>query len=377
MTAIAEVADALTIVVAEVREVTWQLDLVGPAARLSSRTRHGALLRVTATHGVTGIGEASPLLDALALPHATWAALHRWADAPAATICEASDCARIAALAAADTPAARFAIETALLDALANARGVSLAQLLAAAPRQRVALNAVVSTLEQAQQAVRRGISTLKLKLGTDTDQDARLVAVLRKHLGQRIRLRGDANQCWPASEVGVRMAALAAADFEYLEEPCPELVRALASADDWTIPVAIDESAHSLDAVEVERLLGDPRTGALVVKPTAVGGFAASMALAEIAARNRKPTVVTHALEGPVATAACAELARALAGGAFADLAVGLDHHPGLAAWQVDVPQLGAPQRSTGELRAASGVGLGFGTSWPELVPTSERQPS
>lgn len=390
----------LAIRAAELRPVRWPLAAGGPAIWQASAQRAGVLLRVSdqlsamGTMGATGaasgrgerdggeligLGEASPLPrtpgDEGELAAAT-AALQRWVDELAARrgplwLGELDDFDRLAEEVVGEVdgkaPAARFALETALLGLLARARRVPLAQLLHPAPAARVEVNAVVEDLESARAAARRGITTFKLKLGLDSDADARTLRAIRDELGPAIRLRGDANQGWPAAEVGDRLAALAAARLDYVEEPCRRLADALEAAAGWPVPVALDETAAELPPGDTERLLAHPAVAAFVAKPTRLGGLFACRRWAEAARRLGKPLVVTHTLEGPIAFAACAELSRALAPDQAVALAVGLDAHPGLAAWRVKPPQLGAA--------AITGArsGLGLEARWRELAPGEE----
>jgi o-succinylbenzoate synthase len=319
-------------------------------AAVASSLAGGAavILEVAATSGARGLGEAAPLPgrspdtvdDALAAA----AALGRHAGARIDSLADA------AALAAALTraPAARFAIEAALVDALARDRGVAVAALLAAAPADTVPINAVVTTREAALAAVARGITTLKVK-PPHPDAARDTVAAIRAAVGPAIALRLDLNRAWAAAEAPSRLAALADLDLAYVEEPCPDAVAVAAAGA--AVPIALDETLA--DHRGPDAALVGPGIAALVIKPTLVGGLARAVALAALARAAGLAAVVTHALEGPIATAACAELARALGG----TTAVGLDAHAGLTRWQrTRVPQL-APDR----IVAAASPGLGL----------------
>jgi hypothetical protein len=61
---------------------------------------------------------------------------------------------------------------------------------------------------------------------------------------------------------------------------------------------------------------------------------------------------IASHALEGPVGTAACAELALVLGG----DQPAGLARHAALDGWALEVAQL-----ATDHVHAAMAPGLGF----------------
>jgi L-alanine-DL-glutamate epimerase-like enolase superfamily enzyme len=130
---------------------------------------------------------------------------------------------------------------------------------------------------------------------------------------------------------------------------------------------LAVDESATELGDDDLCELLLHPRVTALIAKPTRLGGLSNCRRWAAWAALSGKRTVVTHTLEGPVAMAACAELARALAPlqPGSADVAVGLDVHPGLSAWPLPVPQLTASR-----IEAQPRPGLAITMPWPELEP-------
>ncbi|MCL4222865.1 MAG: hypothetical protein KJZ91_00160 [Myxococcales bacterium] len=347
-----------------VRVVPWRRAVAARDARRAWRERGGWLIVIEAA-GRRGIGEASPLpgfapaavvaapRDAVADPGLTGPAL---ADAE---LCAAVMRAAAAAAPVLGAPAARaalrFAAETAVLDLQARARGVRVADLLAAAPAARVPLNAVVADVAGAGAALARGVTTLKVKVDADRAATAARLGALAAALPPGATLRLDANQSWPRAEVPARLAELAAGAcagvVAYVEEPAAALAPSLRAP--LPLPVALDESLAGADREAwLDRALASGAVTALVLKPTVLGGLAACLALAARARAHGVDAVVTHALEGPVATAAAAELARALAPAG----AVGLDRHPTLASWSVAVPQLAAAA-----VIAAPGAGLGL----------------
>jgi L-Ala-D/L-Glu epimerase len=300
------------------RIVPWRREIAAPASDARNRwsERSGSLI-VVEHEGVRGIGEASPLPGFVAAESGYGG----------------------------EAAARRFAVETAVLDARARARGVSVAELLVARPAARVPINAVVHDAAGARAAVARGVRTLKVKAGPDDDIDAFAIGL------PGVRLRVDANQTWPLAEVEARLAALAGGRVEYVEEPAADLAPRLRGR--LPVPIALDESLARADRDEwLDRALASGAVAALVLKPTVLGGFAACAALARRARAYGVAAVVTHALEGPVAMAACAELARALA----PEIAVGLDRHVVLDAWDVAVPQLAGDA-----VVAAPAAGLGL----------------
>ena len=289
------------------------------------------IVGVETAAGARGLGEAFGDVER------STGALAAWARDPAV------DAATI------EPAAARFAIETALLDATGRERGVSVARLLVTTPATRVPINALVASPGEACAAIARGIRTVKLK----TTEPAS-VAAMRAAIGPDVGLRVDVNRRWPLADALSRLGELRELGVEYVEEPCAETLAIAAAAP---VPVALDETLAELD--DTERIA--PPIAAVILKPTRLG-LRRSLALAHHARRLGIAPIVTHAFEGPIATAACAELALAIGG----ERAVGLDTHAGLAAWTTAVPQL-APDavRDT----ARPGLGLDLATLAADLA--------
>jgi o-succinylbenzoate synthase len=309
-----------------VRVVPWRRTLPHSVAdgRNAWSERRGWLL-VVESEGVRGIGEASPLPGFVAGP----------GDAEAET-------ARRAAF--------RFALETAVIDAEARKRGIRFANLIADAALALVPVNALVRDVAGAQAAAARGIQTLKVKVGADHERTMATLRAIREALPD-IGLRVDANQSWPLDEVERRLAAMSELRLQYVEEPAAGLAPTLRTK--LPVPIALDESLATRDRhLWLDQAVASGALAALVLKPTVLGGIAVCRRLAFRAQAHGLAVNITHTLEGPVAVAACAELARALS----LMGAVGLDRHAVLDTWSVQVPQLAGEA-----IIAATGAGLGI----------------
>ncbi|HWO22131.1 MAG TPA: AMP-binding protein [Kofleriaceae bacterium] len=308
----------MRIVAAAHRLARWELDGRGAARGL--RERSALVLEVQTAHGARGQGEAAPL-PGLSLD--TLADAARALEALAARVpLEAGDgldaFAVLAADAAPDATAARFAIEAALTGALAAERGTTLEALLDAvvgAPGWPGPPPSVVVDDEgEARAAAAAGGRALKIKVGPGGDLD-RVRAIAAAAPGVRLRL--DANRTWPRAAVRERLATLASAGLpiDYIEEPCAASHELLGEA--LAIPIALDESLAELARAAPDALdaaLAAPGLGALILKPTLLG-LAGTVVLAARARAARVPAIVTHCLESPVGRAACAALASAIAG--------------------------------------------------------------
>ena len=300
------------------RIVRWPIEPRG-AARGAWRERTALVVGVRCDDGTTGLGEAAPLpgMSIDTLDDAVSASEQLAAQVPLAIDSPAH------ATGIADrvttAPAARFAIETALLTALAQRRRTSVAALWSALPQGELHFATVVDDIADARVAVANGARCLKIK-AISPDRALRIARAV-----PGVRLRVDGNRSWPRLETRRWLAELAALPIDYVEEPC--LDAHLLLAERLPCKLALDESLVTLERDDLERALASPDLAALVLKPTLLGGFSRCLELAALAHRHGVAPVVTHTLEGPIGTAACFELARAIG----ADVPVGLAPHPAL----------------------------------------------
>ncbi len=209
----------------------------------------------------------------------------------------------------------------------------------------------MVDDPDQARSAFAAGIRCFKIKLGADDPLD-RVRAIAAAAPGAMLRI--DANRSWPPTEVVDRLAALAALPIEYVEEPCRDAHRLLAGP--LPCRLALDESLVELAADDLAAALRSPALAAVILKPALLGGLSACLELAAQARASGVAAVASHALEGPIGTAACAELALALAADHAPGPAAGLAPHAALAGWRLPVAQLAADH-----VRPAAAPGLGF----------------
>lgn len=319
------------------REHALEAPLVTARGRYSVRRTLQLTLRDA--NGVEGHGEAAPLpgysIDDLetceqslrAIPEPALVALMTVTDMGALL-------AGVAALLPERTPAARFALETALLDRWARTSQRPLWSWIArylgsrsgdTGPRP-VPLCALVPSHEGAQAAenARRsfalGVRAFKLKIGPVTlsasQRDA--VAAVRV-LGDEVVIRLDANQSLEPERAAETARLLAPFTPEFVEEPFP--AQALPALERFGCGWALDESLQDMSAATLSRHLALPSCRALVLKPTALGGIARCLELASAARERGREVVVSHTLEGPVGWRACAQLALGLGHTAAAGL--------------------------------------------------------
>jgi o-succinylbenzoate synthase len=329
-------------------------------ARATYAQREGFVLRLHDEAGRVGQGEATPLAE-----FGTESLAHCEAALRSARL-EGQVCGtqleEVSALLAGWTlPAARHAVELALLDLLAQRRGLPLARLLSPGARRSLQVNALLSARSpgelaaEARGAARQGYGTLKVKVGgAPVEEDVARLAALRDAVGNGPLLRVDANGAWGADEALEALERLSAFRLALCEQPVPagdlEGWRRVSAA----APCALgaDESL-ALPAV-LEALLASGAAQVLVLKPMVLGGLLPALALARRAAAQGMEAFVTSSLDGVVARAGAAQLAAALPSGALAS---------GLAVGQLfrdEVPHAYSPARGEIALPELAGLGLG-----------------
>jgi o-succinylbenzoate synthase len=203
----------------------------------------------------------------------------------------------------APAPAARYAVECALLDLAAQRASLPLRLWLDPAARDSVEVNATLgapreATPETILASCRSGFRVLKIKVGLETPSvELRRLAALARRLPAGTTLRLDANGAWSLDDASRMLDALNALPIESLEEPLRrptsgELKRLQSSV---AYPLALDETLHRSDGqIDLEAL----PVRRIVLKPAVVGGLRRTQELATRAAGLGIQVVLTSLIE-------------------------------------------------------------------------------
>lgn len=278
------------------------------------------------------------------------------------------------------TPAARAALDTALLDLHAHRAGRTFAEELVATQQiagaewsaarsgSRITTGVLLpggpppAVARAARAAAAAGFRTLKLKLSADTsplDPDLARIAAVRE-AAPEARLRLDANAGWSEAEAYARCEALAPFRPELLEQPvAAEDLAGLARVRSQAVfPIAADEAVRDLPSAQ--RLLDAGAADVLVIKPAAVGGPHAALAIAAKARAAGVEVVVTTFLDAAIGRAAALHVAACIGNGT---------HDAGLATGEWLASDLcSSPEPRAGALTLPSGTGLALSPK-PEPV--------
>jgi L-alanine-DL-glutamate epimerase-like enolase superfamily enzyme len=252
-----------------------------------------------------------------------------------------------AALVPATLPSLRFALETAALD-LSHGGRHQLYTNGFSRGRGAIPINGLVWMGDapfmraQIRQKLAAGYACLKVKIGSlDWVTELALLAEIRAEAGpNQLVLRVDANGAFAPAEALGKLRELAAFDIHSIEQPIaagqwPALAELCRTSP---IPIALDEELIGLtDPSRQEAMLDAVRPPYLVLKPTLLGGHAATRRWIALAEARGMAWWITSALESNIGLNAVAQLTGEYDVGDFAQ---------GLGTGQLYDNNLAAPLR-------------------------------
>jgi o-succinylbenzoate synthase len=343
--------------ISEFRVVHYVLPLRRPwaTARGAIARRQGLLIGLRSGDGARGFGDCAPL-EAAGTESLPQALARLTPVAESSHNCLPQDLSAIVSQWR-DTPAARCAVETALLDIQSQLGGLPLSRCLSGDAGDAVYVNAAGGGLDQdcvprCLSAAAQGYEVIKLKVAQDNiKSEINIIMNILDVLPSNMRLRLDANGGWGLGEAVRLVEVLRDAPIDSLEEPLREpsreALRRLQARVAW--PIALDESIRLWSRSE---WLSDPPARRIVCKPAVHGGLGEALALAQSLEAAGVQTVVTTTLESAAGTWACAHLAAALNNG--------LAHGLGTSDWFAR--NTGAPPPvSHARIELSGRAGLGF----------------
>ena len=241
-------------------------------------------------------------------------------------------------------PALRFALETAVLDLAGGGQHQLYANKFSQGEAG-IPINGLVWMGDaafmraQIRQKLTAGYGCLKVKIGSlDFATELALLAEIRAEASpEQLVLRVDANGAFAPAEALRKLAQLAHFGIHSIEQPIaagqwPALAELCRQSP---IPVALDEELIGLaDPAQQEALLATTRPAYVVLKPTLLGGHAATRRWIDLATQHRLGWWITSALESNIGLNAVAQLTGEYDVAGFAQgLGTGQLYHNNLAA--------------------------------------------
>src|SRR5688500_941403 len=138
-----------------------------------------------------------------------------------------------------------------------------------------------------AREAVEDGFEQIKLKVGSDLDEDVRRLGLAREAVGPDIRIAVDANQRWDVDQAIAWTNELAQFDLAWIEEPTsPDDVLGHARIARGVAPVPVATGEHMANRVIAKQLLQAEAIDVLQIDATRVAGVNENIANLLLAAR-------------------------------------------------------------------------------------------
>src|SRR6202522_3943775 len=145
-------------------------------------------------------------------------------------------------------------------------------------------------------QAVIDGFTQIKLKVGADSGEDVRRMALAREAVGPDIRIAVDANQRWGVAQAEAAIAAIAPWHPYWVEEPTsPDEILGLAVIKTAIAPIKIAVGEHVANRVIFKQILQAGAADILTIDACRVAGVNENIAILLLAAKFQIP-VCPHA---------------------------------------------------------------------------------
>lgn len=166
---------------------------------------------------------------------------------------------------------------------------------------------------EQIQEKIEQGFHCIKLKIGAiDFEKEIELLQYIRKEFSaEAIELRVDANGAFDPDEALEKLQRLSELDLHSIEQPIKQgQAEEMAKlCQETPLPIALDEELIGIvQKAEKEQLLAQIKPQYIILKPSLLGGFAASNEWINLAKKHTIGWWITSALESNVGLNAIAQ---------------------------------------------------------------------
>jgi muconate cycloisomerase len=131
------------------------------------------------------------------------------------------------------------------------------------------------------------GFRQIKVKVGIPGQRDAKRLSAIRRRVGERVKIRVDANEAWRPDESVQRISELESSAIDCVEQPTrhadidalPEIRKRVST------PIMLDESLCSMD--DAQRAVREGLCDRFNLRLSKCGGYIPTLRLAQFARRN------------------------------------------------------------------------------------------
>lgn len=145
-------------------------------------------------------------------------------------------------------------------------------------------------------EAKEQGFKHMKIKVGSDLEDDMRRAAIIRQEIGNDLKLMMDANQKWDVDEAIINMESLKEFNPWWIEEPTsPDDILGHAKIAKVVHPIKVATGEHCQNRVMFKQLMQANAIGICQIDSCRVGGVNEILAILLMAAKFKIP-VCPHA---------------------------------------------------------------------------------
>lgn len=222
----------------------------------------------------------------------------------------------------------KAAVDMALYDLWAKSQGKPLYQLLGGARTSfetdlTISVNPVDEMVRDAVEAVNKGFSILKIKVGKEGTADVERIAAIRQAVGESVTLRVDANQGWTAAQSVAIIKAMEdkGLNIQLVEQPVPALDLAGLKYVTGQVdtPILADEAVFS--PTDAANIIALHAADYINIKLMKTGGIWNALKICALAQQHGVECMIGCMLESQVSVAAAAHLCAAKGCITMADL--------------------------------------------------------
>ena len=285
------------------------------------------IVRVTSDTGISGYGEAPPTAVITGDTRESIEAAIRGYIAPAILGMDLEDPESLFEAmekSIVKNTSAKAAVDIAVYDLIAKAKGLPLFRMLAAGAEQEIrtelltditiSINEPDKMAEDARKAVAEGFHILKVKVGKGGEKDVERIKKIREAVGPDVVIRVDANQGWSCEEAirTIGMIEDSGAAVELVEQPVSyhdfKGLKYITSV--VHTPILADESVFSVE--DAERIIEERAADLINIKLMKTGGIHNALKICDLAKQNGISCMIGCMMESAVSVSAGVHLAAA-----------------------------------------------------------------
>ncbi|GAB4006976.1 dipeptide epimerase [Spirosoma sp. KCTC 42546] len=229
-------------------------------------------------------------------------------------------------------PTTRSAFDMALYDIAAKAARMPLYQFLGGEKRtlvtdETIYINTPERMVEDALRIQAKGAEAIKVKLGTNLQDDIARVEAIRNAIGDKTPIRTDANQGWDVVTATGVLRAIGDWNVQYCEQPIKKhnIAGLRQIRQKTTVPIMADESLF--DAPDAIRLVREEAVDYFNIKLSKSGGIFEALKINAIGEAAGIPCMIGCMSESRLALTANAHFASARQNVRFYDLDACFEH--------------------------------------------------